>query len=103
MERTTASAAASKRGYVLAVTSRQRLGFIPVTRWLAKVSPEGWQRLSAGDGAKGPRLYDWAYLSQRRCPGLVSGPADPTQPNQARGRRLLSGARARRQHACPAG
>ena len=24
--------------------------------------PAGWQRLSAGDGAKGPRLYDWAYL-----------------------------------------
>src|ERR1700750_583521 len=21
-----------------------------------------WQRLSAGDGTKGPRLYDWAYL-----------------------------------------
>src|SRR5947209_6157951 len=28
---------ARQRGYVLAVTSRQRLGFIPVTRWLAKV------------------------------------------------------------------
>jgi hypothetical protein len=45
---------------VLAVTAKQRLGFIPVTRWLAKVAPEGWRRLSAGDGAKGPRLYDWA-------------------------------------------
>ncbi|MER7199695.1 hypothetical protein [Streptomyces sp. CB01635] len=22
--------------------------------------PEAWQRLSCGDGAKGPRLYDWA-------------------------------------------
>src|SRR5918993_6361 len=53
---------ARQRGYVLAVTAKQRLGFIPVTRWLAKVAPEGWQRLSAGDGAKGPRLYDWAYL-----------------------------------------
>src|ERR687890_365866 len=53
---------ARQRGYVLAVTAKQRLGFIPVTRWLAKVAPEGWQRLSAGDGAKGPRLYDSAYL-----------------------------------------
>ena len=53
---------ARQRGYVLAVTAKQRLGFVPVTRWLAKVAPEGWQRLSAGDGAKGPRLYDWAYL-----------------------------------------
>jgi SRSO17 transposase len=24
--------------------------------------PETWRRLSAGDGTKGPRLYDWAYL-----------------------------------------
>jgi SRSO17 transposase len=24
--------------------------------------PETWQRLSAGNGTKGPRLYDWAYL-----------------------------------------
>jgi len=24
-----------------------------------------WQRLSAGDGAKGPRLYDWARLEHR--------------------------------------
>ncbi|HZH46147.1 MAG TPA: IS701 family transposase, partial [Roseococcus sp.] len=53
---------ARQRGYVLAVTAKQRLGFVPVTRWLAKVAPEGWQRLSAGDGANGPRLYDWAYL-----------------------------------------
>jgi SRSO17 transposase len=25
------------------------------------LSPSQWQRLSAGDGTKGPRLYDWAY------------------------------------------
>ena len=24
-----------------------------------------WRRLSAGEGAKGPRLYDWAYLPYR--------------------------------------
>jgi len=50
------------RGYVLAVTSRQRLGFKTVADWLEDVPRNGWQRLSAGDGAKGPRLYDWAYL-----------------------------------------
>jgi SRSO17 transposase len=53
---------AQQRGYVLAVTSGQRLGFIVAETWLAKAPPEGWRRLSAGDGAKGPRLYDWAYL-----------------------------------------
>jgi SRSO17 transposase len=50
------------RGYVLAVTSRQRLGFKTVADWLEDVPRNGWQRLSAGEGAKGPRLYDWAYL-----------------------------------------
>src|SRR3712207_4952809 len=58
------------RGYVLAVTSGQRLGFVPVEKWLAKVSAGGWRRLSAGDGAKGPRLYDWAYLP---CRGAARG------------------------------
>ena len=52
----------SGRDYVLAVTSRQRLGFKTVADWLEDVPGNGWQRLSAGDGAKGPRLYDWAWL-----------------------------------------
>jgi SRSO17 transposase len=50
------------RGYVLAVTSRQRLGFKTVADWLEDVPSNAWQRLSAGEGAKGPRLYDWAWL-----------------------------------------
>src|SRR5215216_3208657 len=50
------------RGYVLAVTSAQRLGLKPVEDWLEDVPTKGWTRLSAGEGAKGPRLYDWAYL-----------------------------------------
>lgn len=49
-------------GYVLAVTSAQRLGLKPVADWLDDVPAEAWRRLSAGDGAKGPRLYDWAWL-----------------------------------------
>src|SRR5919108_2046878 len=50
------------RGYVMTVTSAQRLGLKPVADWLADVPTKAWRRLSAGDGAKGPRLYDWAYL-----------------------------------------
>ena len=40
----------------------------------------GWQRLSAGDGPKGPRLYDWAYLpyARRWPPRLAERPADPS-------------------------
>ena len=65
---------ARQRGYVLAATSGQRLGFAPVETWIAKVPPNGWQRLSAGDGAKGPRLYDWAYLPYRgAAPGWQMG------------------------------
>ena len=52
-------------GYVLAVTSGQRLGARRVDAWAAGVPPEGWHRLSAGEGAKGPRLYDWAYTPYR--------------------------------------
>jgi SRSO17 transposase len=48
-------------GYVLAVTSAQRLGFDDVASWAEAMPIDAWQRLSAGDGAKGPRLFDWAY------------------------------------------
>jgi SRSO17 transposase len=51
------------RGYVLEVGRGQRLGFKRVETWAAEFAPETWQRLSAGEGAKGPRLYDWAYRS----------------------------------------
>jgi SRSO17 transposase len=53
---------AAGRGYVLQVTSNQHLGLVRADEWLDDVPDDGWVRLSAGDGAKGPRLYDWAYL-----------------------------------------
>ena len=49
-------------GYVVAVTSKQRApsGFDSVKiRTRACFGADDWRRLSAG--AKGPRLYDWAY------------------------------------------
>jgi SRSO17 transposase len=63
------------RGYVLTVTSAQRLGLKPVADWLADVPAKAWRRLSAGDGAKGPQLYDWAYLPYRSdtAPGWHKG------------------------------
>jgi SRSO17 transposase len=58
------------KGYVLGVMSDH-----PFNSWLGKPEVSGtaaeimqaldaaaWQRLSAGAGVKGPRLYDWAYL-----------------------------------------
>ena len=58
------------KGYVLGVAKNHS-----VTSW-GKAKPiagtaesvahglasSDWKRLSAGDGAKGPRLYDWAYV-----------------------------------------
>jgi SRSO17 transposase len=66
---------ASGRGYVLAVTSGQHLGLKPVTDWLEDVPGRAWKRLSAGDGAKGPRLYDWAWLpdGSDTAPGWKKG------------------------------
>jgi SRSO17 transposase len=54
-----------RKGYVLEVTSAQFIGLRRVDAWAADLKPKAWQRLSAGDGAKGPRLYDWAYLPFR--------------------------------------
>src|SRR3954470_23413582 len=56
---------AAGKGYVLTVTSAQHLGLRPVGDWATEVPKGGWTRLSAGDGAKGPRLYDWACVPFR--------------------------------------
>jgi SRSO17 transposase len=58
------------KGYVLGVNATQ-----PFNAWIGKptvagtaeeiakgLEPSAWQRLSAGEGTKGSRLYDWAYL-----------------------------------------
>jgi SRSO17 transposase len=34
--------------------------------WITHLSAEAWQRLSCGDGAKGPRIYDWVLLALPR-------------------------------------
>jgi hypothetical protein len=39
-----------------------------VSDWVENVPADGWHRLSAGDGTKGPRLYDWARLPFRGAP-----------------------------------
>ncbi len=59
-------------GYVLAVTSQQRApaGFDTVKARAARFTADRWHRLSAGDGAKGPRLYEWAYQA---APSLRPG------------------------------
>ncbi|MFI1259175.1 hypothetical protein ACH4U6_36335 [Streptomyces netropsis] len=49
-------------GYVLAVPKSQQLHapFGRIDHAIAQAPEEAWERLSCGDGAKGPRVYDWA-------------------------------------------
>jgi SRSO17 transposase len=52
--------------YVLAVSSQYRVWYEGARRWVAEIArllpQKGWERLSAGAGAKGERLSDWALL-----------------------------------------
>ena len=71
------------KGYVLGVNANSQFN-----SWINKPEVVGtaeeiaqgldasaWQRLSAGEGTKGPRLYDWAYLE------LADLEADEFNPN----------------------
>ena len=58
------------KGYVLGVNANSQFnswGRKPVVAGTAEtianaLAPSAWQRLSAGEGTQGARLYDWAYL-----------------------------------------
>ncbi|HYH47801.1 MAG TPA: IS701 family transposase [Thermoanaerobaculia bacterium] len=58
------------RGYVLGVTGAHHVrswGVLPAVSGVAEdvakdLAPSAWRRLPAGEGTKGPRLHDWAYL-----------------------------------------
>src|SRR5262245_3343224 len=59
---------AEEQAYVLAVRSNERvwsstgaaLRYTTVAEVTAALPQRAWQQLSAGEGVKGPRLYDWA-------------------------------------------
>jgi SRSO17 transposase len=57
---------ARPQAYVLAVSGQEYVWLEgrqrQVKTILAALPEEGWGRLSAGDGAKGPRWYDWRWL-----------------------------------------
>jgi SRSO17 transposase len=54
------------KSYVMAVSGQESvwIGFAQyrVKTLLKQVPEDAWHRLSCGEGAKGPRLYDWAYV-----------------------------------------
>jgi SRSO17 transposase len=70
---------AQPRAYVLTVSGQEYvwLGWRQrqVKTILAALPEEDWRRLSAGDGTKGPRWYDWYWLPL----------AEPLEPDWRRG------------------
>jgi SRSO17 transposase len=56
-----------QHAYVLAVSAQAYVWIglkqYAIKELLATLPDEGWSRLSAGDGAKGPRWYDWFLIS----------------------------------------
>jgi SRSO17 transposase len=78
---------AQPQAYVLAVSGKEYVGLgaqpRQVKALLASLPVEGWTRLSAGDGAKGPRWYDWRW-------GSLADPVDPTWRRWLLVRRSLS-------------
>jgi SRSO17 transposase len=69
---------AQPQAYVLAVSGQEYVWLDGQQRQvktiLAALPAEGWARLSAGDGAKGPRWYDWRWMPL----------ADPLEPGWRR-------------------
>jgi SRSO17 transposase len=69
---------ARPQAYVLAVSGKEYVWLDghqrQVKTILAALPEDGWTRLSAGDGTKGPRCYDWQWLPL----------ADPVEPDWRR-------------------
>lgn len=65
------------KGYVLGVNATQVFNswtdgprITGTAEQIAKgLEPTAWRRLSAGEGTKGPRLHDWAYLELAKLSG----------------------------------
>ncbi|MEU4674304.1 transposase [Amycolatopsis sp. NPDC023774] len=93
-------------GYVVAVPRSHAVpaGGFATTRadhLVAQAPPEIWNRRSAGDGAKGPRLQQLGHRHDRRAhPRRVDSPARPS-PDHSRRRRSAGGLTHRRRQAGP--
>jgi SRSO17 transposase len=103
------------KGYVLGVNATH-----PFNSWTGKpavagtaeaiargLEPAAWRRLSAGEGTKGPRLHDWAYLELADLDGEAEGYAGSRAGPWTRGllvrRSLADGECAYFSTWCPAG
>lgn len=63
-----------KQSFVLAVSCNtyvcKELEQLPVNTLMSRIPENDWQQLNAGNGSKGPRMYDWARI-------LINSPWEP--------------------------
>ena len=61
-----------KQAHVMAISGKEyvwiNLKQYRISQLLAELPANGWTRLSAGDGAKGPRWHDWLLIPVNRPP-----------------------------------
>jgi SRSO17 transposase len=61
-----------EQAHVMAISGKEyvwvNLKQYRISQLLADLPADGWTRLSAGDGAKGPRWYDWLLVPVNRPP-----------------------------------
>nr|WP_107093118.1 IS701 family transposase [Streptomyces sp. MMG1121] len=79
-------------GYVVAVPKSQQIkslaGIWRIDQLIEEAPNDAWQRLSCGDGAKGPRVYDWA--AAKLPASIIFDPDPPTHHRWVMARRSLS-------------
>ncbi|MFJ5535214.1 IS701 family transposase [Streptomyces sp. NPDC093261] len=79
-------------GYVVAVPKSQQIkslaGIWRIDELIGEAPGDAWQRLSCGDGAKGPRTYDWA--AAKPPSNIIFDPDPPTHHRWVMARRSLS-------------
>ncbi|MFD8708081.1 IS701 family transposase [Kitasatospora sp. NPDC059648] len=74
--------------YAVAVPKSQQVHGPRIDHLIGQAPPEAWQRLSAGVGAKGERLYDWAAA---RLPAVWEFDGDePTRQHWMLARRSIA-------------
>ncbi|MER6031663.1 IS701 family transposase [Streptomyces sp. NPDC001851] len=79
-------------GYVVAVPKSQQIkslaGIWRIDQLIDEAPGDAWQRLTCGDGAKRPRIYDWA--AAKLPANLIFDPDPPTHHRWVMARRSLS-------------
>ncbi|WSL72074.1 IS701 family transposase [Streptomyces sp. NBC_01723] len=79
-------------GYVVAVPKSQQIkslaGIWRIDQLIDEAPGDAWQQLSCGDGAKGPRIYDWA--GAKLPANIIFDPDPPTHHRWVMARRSLS-------------